>query len=204
MYFIFRKIFLWSLFSVFIFSIFINFLIWIRAEGKFYSFQNLPKIKYALILGTSKYTSNGKKNKFYYQRIKLAKKLVQEKKVDFLILSGTSEKYYNEVGWMQKDLLKLGIPKKIIILDKKGGRTYSSIANFIKKYPQEKSVILVSQKFHLERAIFLAYIQNPDLEVYAIPADKDDTIYEFKIYLREFASRLKLFFYDLIFKKVFI
>jgi SanA protein len=61
---------------------------------------------------------------------------------------------YNEPGAMHEYALELGVPEKDIILDYAGRRTYDTCyrAKSIFKVDQ---AILVTQRFHLPRAIFL-------------------------------------------------
>jgi len=195
-----RKIILWFSLIVFFLAVFINSLIWVKSDKWIKeNINELPKIKYGMILGTSKFTSSGKKNKFYTYRIEKIAELYKNQKVQKIIISGTKDEGYDEVKWIQEDLLKLGIPKKDLILDKSGDRTAKSIENFLERYKDEKNLILVSQTYHLERAIFIGQIKNPKINFYGYPADYSDTIYEPKTYLREFLSRIKLIFVDWLF-----
>ncbi len=127
--------------------------------------SNLENKKYGLLLGTSKYNLSGKKNLFYDYRIKAAIELYNSKKIKKIILSGTAKDGgYDELGWMESDLLKNKIPKQDILVDSAGFRTNASIKNTIKKYGSD--FIIISQKFHSERAIFLAYLDGVEVQAY--------------------------------------
>jgi SanA protein len=62
--------------------------------------------------------------------------------------------YYNEPEAMRKYALSLGIPEQDIILDYAGSRTYDTCYRAKQIFGLE-SVLLVTQKFHLPRALFL-------------------------------------------------
>ena len=50
--------------------------------------ETLPHRHYALVLGTSKYVAKGKTNKYYDYRLEASKYLIDQNKVDYLLLSG--------------------------------------------------------------------------------------------------------------------
>lgn len=109
----------------------------------------------ALVLGTSKYLASGRINGFYQNRINAAVSLYQAGKVEHFLLSGDhSRPEYNEPGLMKKDLIAKGIPADRIHLDFAGLRTLDSMIRAKEIFGLEE-VLVVSQKFHLERAIYL-------------------------------------------------
>ncbi|MBK6986137.1 MAG: YdcF family protein [Bacteroidetes bacterium] len=122
--------------------------------------SKLPNTKYGLILGTSKYFKKGKGNDFYDQRILAVVQLFADKKISKVIVSGTHEESsYSEPICNTKRFNKKGVPDSLIILDYFGDRTIHSINNFKKDYKSD-SVIIISQKFHNQRAVYLARKQN--------------------------------------------
>lgn len=191
-----RKNILFLGLAILLFSIFINIPIWLNSDGKiFYLEDNLPSSEVAILLGTSKYVSTGKVNLFYIYRIDAAEKLLKNKKIKKIILSGSRDGGYDEVEWMKDDLLKRGISLDKIILDKKGDRTKDSVNNAIKM--GYHNFIIISQKFHLERAVFLSSLSG--MTSYGFVAESPDTIYSSRIYFREIFARIKLIFVDILF-----
>jgi SanA protein len=88
-------------------------------------------------------------------RVKAAVGLYDQGKVQKLLFSGDNRFVdYNEPGAMHEYALELGVPEEDIVLDYAGRRTYDTCyrANAIFKVDQ---AILVTQRFHLPRAIFL-------------------------------------------------
>jgi len=152
--------------------------------------EKVPHKRAALLLGTAKYVAKGKKNYFYVYRIRAAVALWKAGKVDAIVVSGdNASKYYNETVRMQKDLIKAGVPKKYIALDYAGFRTLDSVVRAEALFDL-KEYIIVSQKFHLQRAIFLARAKGQDVIGFAakdIPGTKASR----KMVFREYFARVK-------------
>lgn len=118
--------------------------------------KKVPAKKAALVLGTAKYISKGKQNYFYTYRIRAAVQLWKAKKVNAIVVSGDKSAYYDEVTSMYKDLIKLGVPSKYITRDFHGHRTFDSIVRAKEVFSLD-DYIIVSQKFHLNRALYIAH-----------------------------------------------
>jgi SanA protein len=181
------------------FVIFANFQI--ERSGSELVFNDINKIRHnkvGLLLGTSKYFRSGQPNHFYVNRITAAAELLNAGKIDFIVISGdNSEKYYNEPRDMKNDLLKMGIPESRIILDYAGFRTYDSIIRLDKVFGQ-KSFIIISQRFHNLRAVYIA--KSFGLDAIGYNAKDVDKYSGFKTRLREKFARVKVFI-DLFFHK---
>ena len=74
-----------------------------------------------------------------------------------LLLSGDSKnaEKYDEVGTMKRVCLSLGVPEEDIMTHTLGLSTFESIDR-AKKIYEIKSAIIVTQKYHLYRAIYIA------------------------------------------------
>ena len=148
--------------------------------------------KAALLLGTAKYVARGKKNYFYVYRIRAAVDLWKAGKVDAILVSGdNATKYYNETKRMKNDLIKAGVPKKYIAEDHAGFRTLDSVLRAEAIFDL-KDYIIISQKFHLERALFIAKSKGQKVIGYAakdIPGTKAAR----KMAFREYLARMKAF-----------
>lgn len=119
-----------------------------------YDIHQLPPQKVGLLLGTSKTLKNGYKNYYFYNRIDAAEALYKSKKIQYLIVSGdNSRKNYNEPEDMKLELIARGIPTDRIFEDFAGFRTLDSVVR-AKEIFGQKQFIVISQKFHNERAIF--------------------------------------------------
>ena len=118
--------------------------------------DNVPEHKTGLLLGTSKYLKGGELNPFFEGRIEAAILLIKKNKIDYIIASGDNRRpSYNEPLRMREELIKRGIPEKQIFLDFAGFRTLDSVVRGQKIFGQQRFII-ISQKFHNERAVFIA------------------------------------------------
>ncbi len=116
---------------------------------------SLPESPVGLVLGTSP-TTRGHANVFYTARIEAAARLFHSGKVRALIVSGDNSRVsYNEPDAMREDLIAAGVPPMYITCDYAGFRTLDSIIRARDVFGQE-DIIVVSQPFHAERAVFLA------------------------------------------------
>lgn len=87
--------------------------------------KQIPYREYAVVLGTAKFYSKDVINQYYKYRLEAAKQLVQEGKVNQLLLSGDNKTpYYNEPKTMTSDLLKMGIATSKIKQDYAGYTTF--------------------------------------------------------------------------------
>ena len=160
------------------------------------SINKLPNEKVGLVLGTSKSLKNGNKNPYFFYRIEAAEELFKSGKIDYIIVSGdNSSQYYNEPEDMQTELIARGIPKTKIFLDFAGLRTLDSVVR-AKEIFGQNSYLIISQRFHNERAVFLA--QKKGIEAYGYNAKDVNKKAGFKTNLREYFARVKVF-WDLFF-----
>ena len=112
--------------------------------------ETLPHRHYALVLGTSKYVAKGKTNKYYDYRLEASKLLVEQDKVDYLLLSGDNRTLqYNEPRTMFLDLRKMGVSESVMFKDFAGFRTLDSVVRASKVF-QVPSFTIISQKFHCD------------------------------------------------------
>ena len=165
---------------------------WSAQDDIYTEIKAVPQKKAALLLGTAKYVAKGKKNYFYVYRIRAAVALWKAGKVKAILVSGDNEtKYYNETARMQKDLIKAGVPKEYISSDYAGFRTLDSIVRAEAVFDLE-DYIIVSQQFHLERALFIARAKGQKVIGFAAK-DIAGTKAANKMMFREFLARGKAF-----------
>ncbi|MFT5600860.1 MAG: SanA protein [Flavobacteriales bacterium] len=153
----------WIKRALFLFGITLVFLVasnwWIKSSTDKYIYSDITSVPYnkvGLVLGASKSFSNGSDNPYFTYRVEAAAELFFAGKVDLLILSGDNSKSnYNEPEDMLKALVNLGVPKTVITLDYAGFRTFDSMVR-LKKVFGQSHVTIVSQKFHLQRALYIA------------------------------------------------
>lgn len=152
--------------------------------------NTIPAQKVWLVLGTSKYIADGRRNLFYVYRIEAILELYNAGKIEYIIVSGdNATQQYNETDTMKNDLIDAWIPSEKIYGDYAGFRTLDSIIRAESIFSQE-SFIVVSQRFHLERAIYLA--QKNGLTVYGYAAQDVPVKLSPKVWVRERLARVKM------------
>ena len=150
-----------------------------------------------LLLGTSKNLKNGNKNDFFFNRIDATVQLFKSGKIKNIIISGdNSHTNYNEPLDMKVELVRNGIPDSVIYLDYAGFRTLDAVVR-AKEIFGQSSYIVISQKFHNERAVYLA--RNYGIDAYGYNAKEVNAYKGFKTKLRELFARDKMFL-DLMFR----
>ena len=108
---------------------------------------------------------------------------------DRILMSGDHENDdYNEVGAMKKYAVEQGIDGGVIFLDHFGLSTYDSIFRAVKLYGV-KRVLIVSQSYHLYRALYIA--DSLGIEADGISADLRTYRVQLKCDVRELAARVK-------------
>ncbi|MBN1950278.1 MAG: YdcF family protein [Bacteroidales bacterium] len=160
-------------------------------KGNLYnSTEKVPHNKVGLLLGTSKFLVSGQINQYYQYRIDAAVKLYKAGKIDFILISGdNSQKHYDEPTTMKNDLVERGIPAERIVLDYAGFRTLDSIVRSRAIFGQ-KSITIISQKFHNERAIYIA--DKKGIKAVGYNAKDVTAYYGFKTRVRENFARVKM------------
>jgi SanA protein len=168
-----------------------NHLISDAAKGKtFDESALLPATKVGLLLGTSKTLKNGRINLYFKYRVEAAARLMHENKISCLIISGdNSTKEYDEPTDMKLELIKRGIDSTRIHLDYAGFRTFDSIVRAKEIFGQQE-LTFISQKFHNERALFIA--EKLGIKAYGFNAQDVEKAYGFKTALREKLARVKV------------
>ena len=119
-----------------------------------YVVSAVPAQKVAIVFGAG-LTRSGEATPVLKDRVETASKLYFARKVEKLLMSGDNRFInYNEPEAMRQYALALGVPNADIVLDYAGRRTYDTCYRARAIFGITKT-ILVTQKFHLPRAIFL-------------------------------------------------
>lgn len=183
---------LFGFIAVLIVILFCNWRIEKAGEGRLYSdAHDIPHQHVGLLLGTSKYLADSTENLYYKYRIQATLTLLQQNKLDYLVISGdNSRAEYNEPAMMRADLIAAGIDSTRIFLDYAGFRTFDSMIRVREIFGQD-SVTVISQEFHNERALYIA--DKEKIAAIGFNA-KDVSAYSgFKTNLREYLARVKVF-----------
>lgn len=114
---------------------------------------NLPSNHVALVFGAGLNPAGGP-SAILYDRVATAADLYKAGKVQKLLMTGdNSADSYNEVEAMRRTATQLGVPNKDIVLDYAGFSSWDSCYRAREVFSLQ-SATLVTQKFHLPRALF--------------------------------------------------
>ncbi|GAA3514175.1 ElyC/SanA/YdcF family protein [Aquimarina addita] len=154
----------------------------------FSDYTKIPQTEFALFLGTPKYLPNGDTNNYYKNRINSITRLYTNGIIRKIIISAdTLNKYReNEVDLIKLDLIENGVQETDLILDTYGNRTWNSVIN-LEKISTKNAFIIVSQRFHLERALYIA--RKKDINAIGFKAKGSMST---KLWIREVLARVKM------------
>ncbi len=125
-----------------------------RYGDAIYTAATVPPARVAIVFGARVYGS-GRLSAMLRDRVDTAIELYQASKVQKLLMSGDNRfDNYNEPGAMMAYALERGVPAKDIQPDYGGRRTYDTCYR-ARAIFQVQDAILVTQNFHLPRALFL-------------------------------------------------
>jgi SanA protein len=167
----------------------INLIIFAKSTSYIYkTIDNVPVKTVAIVLGAKVY-SDGRMSDMLADRAQTAVVLYQQKKVNKILVSGDhSRQDYDEVNTVKRYLLAAGIPAEDIFLDHAGFDTYDSMYRAVHIF-HVSSAIVVSQHFHLPRAVYLARALG--IDAVGVNADKRSYRGIFYNYIREIPARVK-------------
>jgi SanA protein len=149
-----------------------------------------PHAQAAIVLG-AKVSADGTPSDMLVDRLETGIKLYKLGKVDKLLLSGDHGQVdYDEVNAMLKYVLARGVPDQDVFTDHAGFDTYDTMYRARDVF-QVKTAIVVTQKFHLARAVYLA--RRLGLQATGVVADIQSYPNEWRFALREWPARVKAF-----------
>lgn len=162
-----------------------------HASGRLFdAIEETPHASVALVLGTRAGSASGRPNAYFVNRVQAAAALYHAGKVDHLLLSGDNGiEGYNEPMDMRRSLMELGVDSSDITLDFAGFDTYDSVVRAKKVFGQQR-LLIVSQRFHNERALYIAKVNG--IEAIAFNAQETGTTRTVWSWMRERGARLKM------------
>lgn len=122
--------------------------------NRIYQTEDAPQKRLAIVFGAG-LRRDGTPTAILRDRVETAANLYFTGKVEKLLMSGDNRFLeYNEPESMRQYALSLGVPDEAIAMDYAGRRTYDTCYRAKEVFAAE-DVLLVTQKFHLPRALFL-------------------------------------------------
>ena len=155
----------------------------VRYAGRIYSIpQAVPEQPVALVFGAG-YWPDGTPSDVMKDRVEAAADLYRSGRVRKVLFSGDNRFVdYNEPGKMREYALSLGLPEEAIVLDHAGRRTYDSCYRARDIFAL-REVVLVSQRYHLPRALYIC--QRLGLDAVGYGADRRPYVHIRSYWLRE-------------------
>jgi SanA protein len=151
----------------------------------------LPAVEVALVLGAAPIGPEGGPNRYFEYRLDAAAALWRAEKVKYLLASGSRYAGYDEPTAMRIGLIARGVPAQRIYRDFAGLRTRDSVLRADEVFGQ-KRLIIISQRFHLARAIFLA--RQDGIEAWGFAARDVDRPFSYFTTLRRYPSALRAYY----------
>ena len=128
-----------------------------------------PKRRAAVVMGCAQKLGDGRGNLYFATRIRTAAKLWRAGRVEALVVSGDNHvEGYDEPSDMKRALVAAGVPEDRIVCDYAGFRTLDSVVRAKTIFGLD-SFLVVSQDFHVRRAVFLGRCHGLDVHGVAAP-----------------------------------
>ena len=138
------------------------------ADSRLYSPESAPQDQVAIVFGAGLWR-DGSPSPVLRDRVATAADLYLSGKVEKLLMSGDNTSvHHDEPGAMREYALNLGVPDEDIVLDYAGRRTYDTCYR-AREIFNIHSAILVTQAFHLPRALYTCNTLGVD--AVGVPAD---------------------------------
>ncbi|OGJ49155.1 hypothetical protein A2335_02395 [Candidatus Peregrinibacteria bacterium RIFOXYB2_FULL_32_7] len=151
--------------------------------------ENLLKAEVVLVLGASVY-SDGTLSDVLEDRALNALEIYEKGKAEKILISGAVDGNYNEPLAMKKYFLKKGVAEGDLLIDFEGSSTFESMKN-AKEIFEISSLIIPTQKFHVNRAVYIA--RSLDMNAYGVALEDDNYLDIEKFRLREMFGKAAAF-----------
>ncbi|OLO04395.1 SanA/YdcF family protein [Salinicola socius] len=144
-----------------------------------------------LVFGTAQWLRAGGTNPYYQARMEASAELLRLHRVRHLLLSGDNRtRYYNEPISMWRSLRHRNVDDALLTLDYAGFSTFDSVVRAKEVFGANR-LMLISQGWHLPRALFIADALGVEATGCAVPDDGVEG--EWRLRLREWLARAATF-----------
>lgn len=152
-----------------IYAISVNYYMKFSVKDRIVSEINEGDVDCVLVLGAG-VKKDGTPSLLLRERLELSIKLYQTNAAPKILMSGDQGRAgYDEVNKMKEFAVEQGVPSQDIFMDHAGFSTYESMYR-ARDIFQAKKVIIVTQKYHLYRALYIA--EKLGLDAYGVAADQ--------------------------------
>jgi vancomycin permeability regulator SanA len=132
----------------------------LRFRRDILSLQSAPAEPWGIVFGAG-LAPGGEPSNVLAERLEVAADLWRAGRVRRLLLTGNSDPYHDEIRSMRRYLTKGGVPEGAISSDLEGTSTFDSCWRARSVFGIQRA-ILVTQGFHLPRALYLARAAGMD------------------------------------------
>ncbi|PZT69535.1 hypothetical protein DN402_23620 [Streptomyces sp. SW4] len=150
---------------------------WLRlvTEGRLYATGDVPRTDVAVVFGAGLW--DGEPSPYLAHRLDAAAELYRTGRVKVVLVTGdNSREDYDEPDAMRSYLVRQGVPDGRIVSDYAGFDTWDSCVRARKIFGVERAV-LISQDFHIRRAVALCEEAGVASHGVGVPAVHDLTWY---------------------------
>lgn len=141
-----------------------------------------------IVFGTSHWTRSGTRNPHFDARMSASARLFRLGRVDHLLLSGDNRtRFYNEPITMWRDLRARQVGDEHMTLDYAGFSTFDTLARARDVFEVERA-LLITQDWHLPRALFIADALGLEVSGCAVPAKPVAGVWRLRV--REWMARV--------------
>ncbi|MEA3407476.1 MAG: ElyC/SanA/YdcF family protein [Chloroflexota bacterium] len=145
-----------------------------RYRGYTHTVEDAPARDVAIVFGAGVWP-DGTLSPILADRVQTAMRLYEAGKVRKLLMTGDNQRAdYNEPAHMRDYALAQGVPSEDIVLDYAGRRTYDSCYRARHIFCVSEA-ILVTQSYHLDRALFTA--RSLGIDAVGVAADRRDYVH---------------------------
>lgn len=150
--------------------------------------MNVDDFDCILVLGCF-VKDNGMPSDMLHDRLKRGVELYELGASSRLLMSGDHGRTgYDEVAAMKRFAVDSGIPSEAVFMDHAGFSTYESVYR-AKEIFQAKRILIVTQEYHLYRALYIA--NQMGLDAYGVPSDYHTYRGQHMRDIRELLARVK-------------
>jgi SanA protein len=150
--------------------------------------DSVPQAPAVLVLGAGVW-ANSRLSPMLQDRVDQGIALYKNQRTSKMLMSGDhSSRYYDEVSTMKRYAADEGVPTEDIFLDHSGFSTYESVIRAKKIFGADR-IIIVTQRYHLYRALFIARALGMD--AWGVAADAREYAGQGQRSFREFLARVK-------------
>lgn len=143
----------------------------VKTQGRIESDLLLcPPEPVGIVFGTSYWARGGGRNPHYLARLNAASRLLRVQRVQHLLLSGDNRtRFYNEPVTMWRDLRAANVRDVDMTLDYAGFSTFDTLVRAHQVFGVTRT-LLITQAWHLPRALFIADALGLEARGCAVPA----------------------------------